>query len=273
MVTCQLLLITFNAVAGGSYFRYDKFPSSWTWLSSWSVFNLSAKAMLISLYNDLTFDCQLTGGLCVNFDGVQYPCVSIVSDSECSVDGRVVLEIDKGIDASETIAQPMLVLFGVIVGFRFLEFVVMNYSVEEIFYEYPKQWGEAEMNIGIMALRSYELVTHGISRSIKKDGISPFEPFRQRSLPSRMAALVNSTKQMTEKRPNKNFKGRVGSKIGFERSKSVWKLDLTLAWNNITMVTKVGKKKLTDNLSGFVKTGTVLSFMGPSGAGFIRLFP
>jgi hypothetical protein len=51
------------------------------------------------------------------------------------------------------------------------------------------------------------------------------------------------------------------------RANTVKMVSSTLAWNDVTMITKIGKKKLIENLHGHVTTGTVLSIMSPSGAG------
>jgi hypothetical protein len=266
MVACQILLILFNAVAGGSYFRWDSFPTHWEWLSSWSLFDAAAKAILIALYNELTFSCQLTAGECISYDGEQYTC-GAVSGDKCEVAGRHVLSVDKGVDESETMTDPLSVLLALIIGFRFLEYVLMNYSVEEILFEYPKSYGENEMRVGIMALRSYELITHTIEQSTQ-NGVSAMHPDPSEYALSQKGSGQGPSirrKGVSSKRPDSASYKIVNG--GMVRGDTVKMVSSTLVWKGVTMVTKIGNKKLTENLYGHVTTGTILSIMSPSGAG------
>eukprot|EP00730_Choanoeca_flexa_P007398 TRINITY_DN12326_c3_g2_i1.p1 TRINITY_DN12326_c3_g2~~TRINITY_DN12326_c3_g2_i1.p1 ORF type:complete len:1308 (+),score=386.87 TRINITY_DN12326_c3_g2_i1:37-3924(+) len=140
VVAAQAFLVMLSTFTTGSLIREDKVPDGWAWLQELSYYYWCSKASAVRTFDEITYSCaQDNFAALVNDNttctmpllGVSFECDVASGSDGCTVSGRQVLEVYKGIDGP-SYWDSYGRLVAVAVGFRLLVLILYYYPVATI---------------------------------------------------------------------------------------------------------------------------------------------
>ncbi|CAM9559455.1 unnamed protein product [Discosporangium mesarthrocarpum] len=256
VVLSQAALVILTVFGGGMFRPYDEFPSYWNWLKELAIFTQGSKAMMLAVFEELTFLCPAESvtadSMCMGISNV-YACTTDPVTEECQVDGLTVLDTEAGGLSGNKWE---------FLGYLALLFLVFRLSILFLYW-YPwdmlalnlKNWA-APYTVAITLQHEMEIRRlWGQVRSLRKN-IQLFDCPAAQHEEWEISGVNQSLLQK-----GSNF-------VGMEKVRHISPTHQTeLVFQDVTVRLPKGGKVLIDSVSGMARSGHVLALMGPSGAG------
>jgi len=239
MVFVMISLVTLETFGGGVFLPWKDCPDYWLWLQEITVFAQGSRTVIMEVLDHMTFECDNpSNGICTDpGTGDQYQCTDLSANgATCEVEGREILFVTQGVGVNDsywTYFGYLVLLFvclkSIVVLFTYIPVDRVWFKLHLLVFGPPVM--EAPSTPAGSPSKPADIRTQSIDGVIvPAEAVIPCSPFRQKS--------VDDMEEVS-----------------------------ALSWSDFSVILPKTGAKLVDNVSGFVRSGSILALMGPSGAG------
>jgi len=251
--------VVLQVFGGGVFLPWKDCPDYWLWLQEVTLFTHSSRAINAFVFTDFSIKCHShnNGVCCDPGTGSLYRCIdqTVANGSVCDVDAREILFVTQGIGVHDNPWRFFGFLILLLTCFKGLLLLFAYWPLDELRYRVFKRVRKVVLLLCCCGGASFRREIRRKIRPLTKGGHfmdqSEGEGYAD-STPSPACSGDDISSSVTTPMVKGFFRDVKGTH---------------LVWRNFSVAVPGTNRKLIDNVSGFVCSGSLLALMGPSGSG------